>query len=125
MARAAWRPARNIRFCEYCAGTLLQEDPPDQRCCDNQSNYAWDQQATFGRTLRANELLTLADSGGRKPDEALLRYLARRVDRDAARKYLVDSLEVLGDYARQYNVPLIYEPLNRYETNLCNTISET
>ena len=30
----------------------------------------------------------------------------------------------MGDYAAQYDVPLIYEPLNRYETNLCNTVND-
>ncbi len=28
----------------------------------------------------------------------------------------------LGEHAKQYGVPLIYEPLNRYETNLANTL---
>jgi sugar phosphate isomerase/epimerase len=36
--------------------------------------------------------------------------------------YLADSLEFLGEYSRQYGVPLIYEPLNRYETDLANTL---
>ncbi len=36
--------------------------------------------------------------------------------------YLADALEVLGEHARQYGVPLIYEPLNRYETDLANTL---
>ncbi len=36
--------------------------------------------------------------------------------------YLADALEELGEHARQYEVPLLYEPLNRYETNLANTI---
>jgi sugar phosphate isomerase/epimerase len=36
--------------------------------------------------------------------------------------YLADSLEILGEYSRQYSVPLIYEPLNRYETDLANTL---
>ncbi len=36
--------------------------------------------------------------------------------------YLADSLEILGEHARQYGVPLIYEPLNRYETDLANTL---
>ncbi len=28
----------------------------------------------------------------------------------------------MGEHARQYKVPLIFEPINRYETNLINTI---
>jgi sugar phosphate isomerase/epimerase len=44
------------------------------------------------------------------------------VDRDSARGFLIDALELLGEHARQYKVPLVYEPLNRYETDLANTI---
>jgi sugar phosphate isomerase/epimerase len=44
------------------------------------------------------------------------------VDHATATGYLSESLDLLGDYARQYQVPLIYEPLNRYETNLANTV---
>jgi sugar phosphate isomerase/epimerase len=47
------------------------------------------------------------------------------VERDEAMYYLSDVLVGLGNYARQkYDVPLIYEPLNRYETNLCNTLAD-
>ena len=36
--------------------------------------------------------------------------------------YLADALEDLGEHAGTYNLPLFYEPLNRYETNLCVTL---
>ncbi len=36
--------------------------------------------------------------------------------------YLCDALDELGEHARQYKVPLLYEPLNRYETNMATTI---
>jgi sugar phosphate isomerase/epimerase len=42
------------------------------------------------------------------------------VDRAAALAYLAEGLSALGEHARQYGVPLLYEPLNRYETNLIN-----
>jgi sugar phosphate isomerase/epimerase len=47
-----------------------------------------------------------------------------QVDRPTALRYLGDALQTLGQHAAQYTneagkVPLIYEPLNRYETNLC------
>lgn len=45
------------------------------------------------------------------------------VDHDTAIGYLSDSLEALGEHARQYQVPLIYEPINRYETNLISTVA--
>ncbi len=44
------------------------------------------------------------------------------VDHPTACGYLADALEDLGEHARRYSVPLIYEPLNRYETNMANTV---
>ena len=44
------------------------------------------------------------------------------IDRDTAMQRLRDGLNDLGRYAADRGVPLIYEPLNRYETNLCNTV---
>lgn len=38
--------------------------------------------------------------------------------------HLADSLAELGEYASQHGTPLIYEPLNRYETNLCNSMAD-
>ena len=37
---------------------------------------------------------------------------------------LAEALKELGEYAGQKNVKLIYEPLNRYETNLFNLFAE-
>lgn len=45
------------------------------------------------------------------------------VDAPTARRWLTEALDALGEHAAQYQVPLIYEPLNRYETNLCNTVA--
>ena len=45
------------------------------------------------------------------------------VEREEAFYYLASALRGLGAYAAErYGVPLIYEPLNRYETNMCNTV---
>ncbi|HEY3969191.1 MAG TPA: sugar phosphate isomerase/epimerase family protein [Planctomycetaceae bacterium] len=44
------------------------------------------------------------------------------VDHPTALQLLAEALEDLGEHARQYNVPLIFEPINRYETNLINSI---
>jgi sugar phosphate isomerase/epimerase len=46
------------------------------------------------------------------------------VDRPTALAHLSEALEELGQHAAQYQVPLIYEPLNRYETNLINTVAD-
>ncbi len=42
---------------------------------------------------------------------------------EQARDWLRAALDELGEEARRYHVPLIYEPLNRYETNLTNTVA--
>ena len=46
------------------------------------------------------------------------------VDKETALKYLGEALEDGGTHASKYDVPLIYEPLNRYETNQCCTVDE-
>ncbi|HZZ70609.1 MAG TPA: sugar phosphate isomerase/epimerase family protein [Pirellulales bacterium] len=44
------------------------------------------------------------------------------VDHPSARQYLAEALEELGEFALAARVPLLFEPLNRYETNLINSI---
>ena len=46
------------------------------------------------------------------------------IDKPAALSMLREALNELGAYAKDKEVPLIYEPLNRYETNLINTVAE-
>ncbi|MCH8828631.1 MAG: sugar phosphate isomerase/epimerase [Planctomycetes bacterium] len=46
------------------------------------------------------------------------------LNRDAALALLRDALNELGTHAAEKGVPLIYEPLNRYETNLITTIAD-
>mgnify|MGYP001813309000 CR=1 FL=1 len=43
---------------------------------------------------------------------------------DEAIQFLKDTLNALGPYAKEKGQPLFYEPLNRYETNLFNTLAE-
>ncbi len=45
------------------------------------------------------------------------------IDQATALKFVTEALEELGEHARQYGVPLIFEPINRYETNLVNTLA--
>ncbi len=42
------------------------------------------------------------------------------VTRPQALAWLAEALNELGEHARQHGFPLLYEPLNRYETNLLN-----
>lgn len=46
------------------------------------------------------------------------------VDRETALSYLREALEELGDHAISHGTFFIYEPLNRYETNLFNLFEE-
>lgn len=46
------------------------------------------------------------------------------VSRDQAVAWLTEALNDLGEAAARHNVPLLYEPLNRYETNLINRIQD-
>jgi len=46
------------------------------------------------------------------------------VSHQGAILHLKGSLEELGEYAKDKGQPLFYEPLNRYETNLFNTLAE-
>lgn len=45
-------------------------------------------------------------------------------DPETSRGYLCEALEDGGAHAKQYGVPLIYEPLNRYETRQCCTVAD-
>lgn len=47
------------------------------------------------------------------------------VPKTQALAYLAEGLNELGTYAEQFNVPVLYEPLNRYETNLLTTIESS
>lgn len=45
------------------------------------------------------------------------------VSPEQAKGWLTEALDDLGAHAVDYGVPLIYEPLNRYETNIANTLA--
>ncbi|MSU25425.1 MAG: sugar phosphate isomerase/epimerase [Opitutus sp.] len=45
--------------------------------------------------------------------------------REPALAWLGEALEDLGEHAATHRVPLLYEPLNRYETNMFNRLGDT
>lgn len=47
------------------------------------------------------------------------------VDRPTALAHLRDALQRLGEHAESLGTVLLYEPLNRYETNLINTLEQS
>ena len=77
------------------------------------------------RKKAAEFIRSMIDFGGANQAPAIIGSMQGRwggsVDKATARGWLGEALVDLGEHASQYNVPLIYEPLNRYETNLCNT----
>ena len=44
--------------------------------------------------------------------------------KEMALSYLADAIAILGTHANLSGLPLLYEPLNRYETNLCVTLAQ-
>ena len=46
------------------------------------------------------------------------------VDREKAEKWTIDCLRRCAERAKEYNIRLTLEPVNRYESNFINTISE-
>ncbi len=46
------------------------------------------------------------------------------VSKDQALEWLAEALVFAGETAAAFDVPFIYEPLNRYETNLINRLEE-
>lgn len=78
------------------------------------------------RSAAKSFVRSIIDMGGPFGAPAIIGSMQGRfgdgIDKPTAIGYLGEALSELGEYARQYDVPLIYEPLNRYETNLINTI---
>lgn len=49
--------------------------------------------------------------------------VAPGIDKEQSLQWLADGLNELGRHAEEHGVTLIYEPLNRYETNLINDLN--
>lgn len=66
--------------------------------------------------------------GGRLGAPAILGSMQGKhggeVSKEQALEWLADALRIAGNTAAKYNVPFIYEPLNRYETNLINRLTD-
>ncbi len=80
------------------------------------------------RTKARDFIRSIIDLAGSLHAPAIIGSMQGRsgdgVDHATATGYLSDALEELGEHGRQYNVPLIFEPLNRYETNMVNTVEQ-
>lgn len=73
-------------------------------------------------------ILQMIDFGGQLGAPAILGSMQGKwggeVTREQALLWLADALKQAGAAAAQHNVSFIYEPLNRYETNLINQLAE-
>lgn len=78
------------------------------------------------RRAAINFIRSIIDQAGSLGAPAIIGSMQGRhsaaVDAGTATGYLIEALAELGEHALQYGVPLLYEPLNRYETNLCTTL---
>lgn len=76
------------------------------------------------RTQARDFIRTIIDLGGEFGAPAIIGSMQGKaegsVSRDQALTWLGEALEDLGAHASRHGVPLFYEPLNRYETNLFN-----
>ncbi|TWT52373.1 sugar phosphate isomerase/epimerase family protein [Allorhodopirellula solitaria] len=82
-----------------------------------------------GRRAAARDFIkSMIDFGGDFSAPAIIGSMQGRhggeVSPEQALDYLAESLEELAAHAATFQLPLIYEPLNRYETNLINTVSD-
>ena len=70
----------------------------------------------------------MIDFGGPFGAPAIIGSMQGKWSNDLRKKSALDllraALNPLGEHASQYNCPLIYEPLNRYETNLICTVAD-
>lgn len=70
----------------------------------------------------------MIDFGGPSGGPAIIGSMQGRfegeVSRDQALAWLGEALLELSAHAKSYSVPLIYEPLNRYETNLIHRVAD-
>jgi sugar phosphate isomerase/epimerase len=73
-------------------------------------------------------ILKMIDLGGQLGAPAILGSMQGKwggeISREQALDWLAEALKVAGEAAGKYDVPFIYEPLNRYETNLINKLAE-
>lgn len=81
--------------------------------------------------IRAKALefvLQMIELGGKLGAPAILGSMQGKwggdVSRDQALQWLAEALKAAGAAAAKYDIPFIYEPLNRYETNLINHLAE-
>lgn len=73
-------------------------------------------------------ILALVDFGANFSAPAILGSMQGKhggsVSKEQALTYLAEALRIIGSHAKARGVTFLYEPLNRYETNLINTVGD-
>jgi sugar phosphate isomerase/epimerase len=73
-------------------------------------------------------ILEMVDLGGAVKAPAILGSMQGKwggaVSREQALEWLAEALCTIAEAAAKHGVPFIYEPLNRYETNLLNRVGQ-
>jgi sugar phosphate isomerase/epimerase len=82
-----------------------------------------------GIRAKAREFIgQMIDAAGKLGAPAIIGSMQGRyegaVTREQAIGWLEEALNELGERAGAYKVPLLFEPLNRYETNMINSIED-
>ena len=90
--------------------SLASPDPSVRRAARDFINAIIDLAGGFGAPAIIGSMQGKAEDG---------------VTRERARDWLAEALEQLAPRAHAHGVPLLLEHLNRYETNLLNTVAET
>lgn len=80
------------------------------------------------RTAAIDFIKSIIDVAGQHGASAIIGSMQGRHSGDVtpqdARQHLIDGLAICAAHAQSFGVPLLYEPLNRYETNQANTLAE-
>jgi sugar phosphate isomerase/epimerase len=81
------------------------------------------------RTQAREFIRSIIDLAGRFGAPAIIGSMQGRWEGNLTRGqglvHLGDALNELGEHAARHSVPLLFEPLNRYETNVFNRLGET
>src|SRR5437899_9197561 len=83
------------------------------------------------RVIRKQErefIRHLIELGGEFNAPAIIGSMQGRIEgavsRAQAIEWLREALDDLGEHAAERQQPLLFEPLNRYETNVCNSVGD-
>ncbi len=80
------------------------------------------------RTRARDFIRSMIDAAGELGAPAIIGSMQGRwggdVSKDVADMLLCEVLDDLGEHALRYHTRLLFEPLNRYETNVVNTLGE-